>query len=88
MNYYENEHGKDLKSFLIENDPKAWEHFCLINAMKYQIRAGKKKGEIESKDFAKRDNYLESYIELTGENASGVYKKLASAVKMFNDYDN
>lgn len=88
MNYYENEHGKDLKSFLIETDFEAWLHFCLINAMKYQIRAGKKEGESESKDFAKRDNYLESYIELTGEDAVEVYKNLASAVNEFNDYDN
>lgn len=88
MNYYENEHGKDLKSFIIEMDPEAWEYFCLINAMKYQIRAGKKEGESESKDFAKRDNYLESYIELTGENAEEVYKNLASAVNEFNNYDN
>lgn len=88
MNYYENKHGKDLKSFIIEMDPEAWLHFCLINAMKYQIRAGKKEGESESKDFDKRDNYLESYIELTGEDAVEVYKNLASAVNEFNDYDN
>ena len=88
MNYYENEKGKDLKSFLIEKNPEAWKNFCLINAMKYQIRAGKKEGESESKDFAKRDNYLESYIELTEEDAEEVYKNLASAVNEFNDYDN
>lgn len=88
MNYYENEHGKDLKSFIIERDPEAWVNFCLINAMKYQIRAGKKAGESESKDLAKRDDYLESYIELTGEDAEEVYKYLAVAVKIYNDYDN
>lgn len=88
MNYYENEHGKDLKSFIIETDPEAWEHFCLINAMKYQIRAGKKEGESESKDLAKRDDYLESYIRLTGEDAEQVYKDLDIAVMMFKDYDN
>ena len=88
MNYYENEHGKDLKSFVIKKNPEAWKYFCLVNSMKYQIRAGKKEGESESKDFAKRDNYLESYIELTGEGAEEVYKKLASAVDEFNNYDN
>lgn len=88
MNYYENEHGKDLKTFVIKENPEAWKYFCLVNAMKYQIRAGKKEGESESKDFAKRDNYLESYIELTGEDAEEVYKKLASAVDEFNNYDN
>lgn len=88
MNYYENEHGKDLKTFLIEKNPAAWEHFCLVNAMKYQIRAGKKKGESESKDLAKRDDYLESYIKLTEEDAELVYEDLDAAVKMFNDYDN
>lgn len=88
MNYYENEHGKDLKSFLIEKNPEAWEHFCLINAMKYQIRAGKKGGESESKDLAKRDDYLDSYIKLTREDAEQVYKDLDIAVMMFNDYDN
>lgn len=43
MNYYENKHGKDLKSFIIEMDIESWLYFCLINAMKYQIRAGKKR---------------------------------------------
>lgn len=88
MNYYENEHGKDLKSFLIEKNPEAWKHFCLINAMKYQIRAGKKDGESESKDLTKRDDYLESYIELTKEDAEQVYKDLDIAVMVFDDYDN
>lgn len=88
MNYYENEHGKDLKSFLIEKNHEAWEHFCLINAMKYQIRAGRKKDNLESVDLAKRDDYLESYIELTGLDAEQVYKELDVAVMMFNDYDN
>lgn len=88
MNYYENKHGKDLKSFIIERNPEAWEHFCLINAMKYQIRAGKKEGESESKDFDKRDNYLESYITLTGEDAVEVYRDLAISVTQFNNYDN
>lgn len=88
MNYYENKHGKDLKHFVIKGNPEAWKYFCLVNSMKYQIRAGKKEGESESKDFAKRDDYLESYIELTGEDAEEVYEELAIAVKMFNDYDN
>ena len=88
MNYYENENGKDLKTFVIKENPEAWKYFCLVNSMKYQIRAGRKEGESESKDFAKRDNYLESYIQLTGEDAEEVYKKLASAVDEFNNYDN
>ena len=88
MNYYENKHGKDLKSFLIEHDLEAWEHFCLINAMKYQIRAGKKENNSITEDLDKRDNYLDSYIELSGEDAKEVYENLHEAVEMFNDYDN
>lgn len=88
MNYYENKHGKDLKSFIIEKNPEAWKHFCLINAMKYQIRAGKKETESVTKDLDKRDDYLDSYIELSGEDAKELYKELHIAVELFNNYDN
>lgn len=88
MNYYENEQGKDLKSFLIKKNPEAWKNFCLINAMKYQVRAGKKRGESELKDLSKRDDYLDSYIELTGADAKLIYEDLDLAVESFNNYDN
>ena len=88
MKYYENEHGKDLRSFLIENSPVEWSTFCLINAMKYQIRAGKKQGETSEKDLKKRDNYLEDYIEIMSCDAKEIYNELDEVVKMFNDYDN
>ena len=88
MNYYKNEHGKDLRSFLIKNSPVEWSTFCLINAMKYQIRAGKKQGETAEKDLKKRDNYLEDYIDIMGCDAEEVYNELDEAIEMFNNYDN
>lgn len=88
MDYYKNKNGKDLRSFLIESAPVEWSTFCLINAMKYQIRAGKKQGETSEKDFKKRDNYLEDYIKIMDCDAEEIYKELDEAVGLFNNYDN
>ena len=88
MNYYENEHGKDVRGWYMENKPFDWIKISFFNAMKYNVRAGKKPGESMSKDLNKRDNYMDDYINLTGMRAESAYKKLHEATKEFMQYDN
>ncbi len=44
MNYYENEHGKDVRDWYMKNKPFDWIKISFFNAMKYNVRAGKKPG--------------------------------------------
>lgn len=88
MNYYENEHGKDLRDWYMESNPFDWIKISFFNAMKYNIRAGKKPGEDLVKDLNKRDDYMEDYIKLTGMNSGAAYDKLREATDNFLNYDN
>lgn len=88
MNYYENEHGKDLRAFLMEEVPEEWSIFCLFNALKYNVRAGRKPNEDLIKDLNKRDDYMEDYIKVTGIEAHEAYERLSEATKDFLEYDN
>nr|DAK55851.1 MAG TPA: protein of unknown function DUF3310 [Caudoviricetes sp.] len=88
MNYYENEHGKDLRAFLIKESLEDWAVFCFVNAMKYNIRAGKKPNESLIKDLNKRDDYMEDYIIATGLKSWEAYEELREATEVFYKYDN
>lgn len=88
MNYYENEHGKDIREWFMEEMPKEWIVISMFNALKYSVRAGKKEGNTQLQDYAKMDNYLEDYIALTGMEANEVYDLLDNMVDQFNNYDN
>ena len=88
MNYYENEYGNDIRDWYMENKPFDWIKISFFNAMKYNVRAGKKPNESMSKDLNKRDNYMDDYICITGMRAEAAYKKLYEATKEFMQYDN
>ena len=88
MNYYENEHGKDVRDWNMENKPFDWIKISFFNAVKYNVRAGKKPGEDIIKYLNKRDDYMEDYIKITGMKAHKAYNKLYEATKEFMQYDN
>lgn len=57
--HYVNKHGQQLKDFmLMKFGEKYYRIWCLLNALKYQVRAGKKEGNSYTKDIVKRDDYL------------------------------
>lgn len=90
MNYkenqhYVNEHGQQLKQFMIEKfGIESYRNWCALTAFKYEARAGKKEGNSIEKDLKKRDDYLN---ELKGSDFNyfdeGFVKRLA---KDFESY--
>ena len=60
--HYTNNHGKQLRDFILVNDPLQWEHACNWSAIKYYIRAGKKAGESKDKDLKKCSDYLSELV--------------------------
>lgn len=65
--HYQNEHGQQLKDFIIANDPEFWKVISNWSAIKYFIRAGKKDGESKEKDLSKCDDYVKEYVALEGD---------------------
>lgn len=88
MNYYENEHGNDVRDWYMENKPFDWIKVSFFNALKYNVRAGKKPGEPALKDLDKLDSYMDDYILLTGLDSEVAYDKLLKATAEFLEYDN
>ncbi|ASZ71461.1 hypothetical protein 56301_30 [Lactococcus phage 56301] len=64
--HYQNQHGKQLKDFIIANDPEFWKTISTWSAIKYYIRAGKKDGESLEKDLGKCKDYVKEYVVLDG----------------------
>lgn len=62
--HYQNEHGQQLKDFIIANDPEFWKVISNWSAIKYFIRAGKKDGESKEKDLSKCNDYVKEYVAL------------------------
>lgn len=62
--HYQNQHGQQLKDFIIANDPEFWKIVCNWSAIKYYIRAGKKDGESLGKDLGKCKDYVKEYVAL------------------------
>ena len=60
--HYTNNHGKQLRDFMLEDNPLLWEHACSWSAVKYYIRAGKKPGESRDKDLKKCSDYLDELV--------------------------
>lgn len=87
MDYYENEHGKDLRDFLMENSPKEWVTFCAINMLKYNVRAGHKEGESEQKEMIKFNDYLKDYCAINDITKCEAVEELNKAVEMFKKYE-
>lgn len=87
MNYYENENGVDIREWLIEVNPELWAKISMFNALKYHVRAGKKKGEPELKDLKKKHNYLEDYAKVTKQTFDGAVSELHINARAFYDYD-
>ncbi|ALA06974.1 hypothetical protein AXI71_gp20 [Lactococcus phage GE1] len=87
MDYYENEHGKDVRDFIMTKDPERWAVISMFNALKYRIRAGKKSGESLTKDFVKMRDYLEDYAEVTEQSIDGAYEDLYVNVEDFGKYE-
>lgn len=87
MDYYENEHGKDLRSFLLEYAPEEWMAFCAINMMKYQTRAGRKRGETTEKDMIKFNDYLKDYCDIKGVTKFEAVEELNLIVEEFKKYE-
>lgn len=74
--HYVNKHGQQLKDFMILKFGKRYYYiWCLLNAFKYQARAGKKEGNSYTKDIVKRDDYLK---ELN--NSEWEHKQTLSAI--------
>ena len=66
-NHYEKEHGQHLFEFMKKNIKKEYViGFCLLNALKYQVRAGKKEGNSSEKDLGKALDYLKEVPEIEG----------------------
>lgn len=64
--HYQNQHGQQLKDFIIANDPEFWKIISNWSAIKYYIRAGKKDGESLEKDLGKCKDYVKEYVALDG----------------------
>lgn len=64
--HYTNEHGMELKDFMKKFMPELWESACYWSALKYDVRAGKKDGEVLEKDTGKRDDYINEIVENDG----------------------
>lgn len=62
--HYQNQHGQQLKDFIIANDPEFWKIISNWSAIKYYIRAGKKDGESYDKDLGKCKDYVKEYVDL------------------------
>lgn len=62
--HYQNQHGQQLKDFIIANDPEFWKTISTWSAIKYYIRAGKKDGESLEKDLGKCKDYVKEYVAL------------------------
>lgn len=87
MNYYENEHGRDLREFFLTHTPQLWAMFCSVNMLKYQVRAGRKAGESEMKDMNKFDDYLKDYCAINGLTKSEAVEKINEVIEEFKKYE-
>lgn len=65
--HYQNKHGKQLKDYIIANDPEFWKIISNWSAIKYYIRAGKKDGESKEKDLGKCEDYVKEFMKMDGE---------------------
>lgn len=85
--HYTNEHGMELKDFMLKESPETWVTICGWSALKYHIRAGKKEGESLEKDLGKRDDYVNEMFAIDDSySLEEIYEELDEIKTAFENY--
>lgn len=87
--YYTNEHGADFLDYLAAEvfTKKEMKVIAKFNALKYDVRAGKKPNNTAVSDIFKRDNYIKLYTENDEEyKGKHIREDVRIITSLFDDY--
>ena len=83
--YYSNPHGIQLKDFWKQTNKQGYINFCIMNAVKYAVRIGRKPDQ-ESDDFVKFHDYTRQAAELLEADPNGLSEAIMQEIENFNHW--
>lgn len=83
--YYANIHGIQLKDFWKQTNKQGYLNFCIMNAVKYGVRIGRKPDQ-ESDDFVKFQDYARQAAELLEQPYQAVHDAVMQEIYNFNHW--
>lgn len=83
--YYSNPHGIQLKDFWKETNRQGYINFCIMNAVKYRVRIGRKPDQ-ESDDFVKFHDYTRQASELLEADPNELSEAITQEIENFNHW--
>ena len=83
--YYANPHGIQLKDFWKQTNQQGYLNFCIMNAVKYGVRIGRKPNQ-ESDDFVKFQDYTRQAADLLEQPYKTVCKAIVQEIANFRTW--
>lgn len=83
--YYSNPHGIQLKFFWEQTNRQAYINFCIMNAVKYGVRIGRKPNQT-SDDFVKFQDYTRQAADLLEQPYQAVHDAIMQEIDNFNHW--
>ncbi|QGF21095.1 hypothetical protein H1N72_gp32 [Lactococcus phage P596] len=83
--YYANVHDIQLKDFWKQTNKQGYLNFCIMNAVKYGVRIGRKPDQ-ESDDFVKFQDYARQAAELLEQPYQAVHDAVMQEIYNFNHW--
>lgn len=81
--YYSNPHGIQLKDFWKETNNQGYLNFCIMNAVKYGVRAGRKPKQTTD-DFVKFQDYTRQAADILEQPYQSVHDAVMQEIRNFN----